>query len=99
MSHDVFHTGVREIDGNALFPGIQVAVITAMTVPLRRGIAHMFADDRLELDDFRSAVCEQTGAIRTGDDLREVDDANAFERRFESAVHSEPDEMWNVGAR
>ena len=40
-------------------------------------MAHRVAFRRLDLDDLRALVGEQHGAVRTEDDVREIDDADA----------------------
>src|SRR6516162_1666313 len=73
--------GILQVEREAALAGIELAEIRAVAVAKRRTQPHVIAFRRLDLDDIRADIGEQPRAIRTGQHDREIEHADALERR------------------
>ena len=87
LEHEVAASRIREIDADALLPGVHAREVRALIVPPRldlvRAAAHLVALARtLHLDDARAEIGEQPRAVRAGEDAGEIEDDQAVERQI-----------------
>ena len=82
--HQLAALGLLEVDGDRLLVAVDRGEVAAEGLQLVVGVvgtddARVVAVERLDLDDLGALVGQQHGAERTGQHLREVDDADPVE--------------------
>ena len=79
LSDDVSRGGALEVEGQAFLAAVELAVHGADALTHGRHVAGEFPSRRLDFQYLRPQIGHQAGAVRTGDDRGEIQDANAVQ--------------------
>jgi hypothetical protein len=83
----------REVDSEAALAAVERLIDLALAGDHRRAPARLLTLERFDLDDVRAEVRQRHAGDRTGDDLRELEHANAREGAVLRGDHGVPDRV------